>query len=630
LQNKAENLAYLVALTSNVALEFDNPSMVESVVKGLEKDRDLCYVYFLKSDKEIFYKYNPADTAIDLSNISLSNKMLRVFVDGIYRICAPINSAMDSEEVVGYLVMGFSLTELHRQSDINFWVAIWVGLAFIGLTNVIIFIFSKPIISSLKNVIEQISSLSSGNILGLDRIEEKRRDEIGELVDAFNAMLQTLTTLAEQAQIIASDDLYNDTLITTAEGDLSGAFAEMVKNLRALTEQARLIAADDLENDLLATESEGDLSGAFAEMVKKFRNLAKQSRTIAEGDLKSHLLSTETTGTLGGAFAEMVRNLKPLAEQADLIAAGKLSAPALKKEIKGDLGEAFRIMSDNLQELLGNIRTVSEKIKQTLAEILTAAENMIKATRTQTEKITDSSAAITEMSASIQQISDSCKQADEMASEAEGSAGQGAVAVKDTVEGLNTVTEIIQEAFGMTRKLGEKSLAIGNIIGTITEISEQTNLLALNAAIEAARAGEHGRGFSVVAAEVRKLAERTASSAMEIGEIIKSIQTEITSINKAMEQSNQSAMEGKKLAATLEESFRGIQINVNKSNSSMEQITEAMSQQADVCDDIVGAIDTITIAVKDTDNRSHHLLEQVEEMKVTTENLDSQIKKFDV
>jgi methyl-accepting chemotaxis protein len=61
----------------------------------------------------------------------------------------------------------------------------------------------------------------------------------------------------------------------------------------------------------------------------------------------------------------------------------------------------------------------------------------------------------------------------------------------------------------------------------LTKASKQTNLLALNAVIEAARVGEMGKGFSVVAAEFRKLAENTNKVVAELRDIIKGIEEEM-------------------------------------------------------------------------------------------------------
>lgn len=58
-------------------------------------------------------------------------------------------------------------------------------------------------------------------------------------------------------------------------------------------------------------------------------------------------------------------------------------------------------------------------------------------------------------------------------------------------------------------QLEKKLNEINQVVDVIASIAAQTDLLAINAAIEAARAGVAGNGFSVVAAEVKKLARQT-------------------------------------------------------------------------------------------------------------------------
>ncbi|MFL9709036.1 methyl-accepting chemotaxis protein, partial [Aeromonas veronii] len=68
--------------------------------------------------------------------------------------------------------------------------------------------------------------------------------------------------------------------------------------------------------------------------------------------------------------------------------------------------------------------------------------------------------------------------------------------VADTRRITESLEQAMEEAVGITHKLGEFSDNIGSILDVIRAIAEQTNLLALNAAIEAARAGDAGRGFA--------------------------------------------------------------------------------------------------------------------------------------
>lgn len=146
---------------------------------------------------------------------------------------------------------------------------------------------------------------------------------------------------------------------------------------------------------------------------------------------------------------------------------------------------------------------------------------------------------------SITDISSNSATATQLAEKGLDAANQGSRELKRSIAAIHAIQN--------------SSSKVSEIVRVIGDIANQTNLLAFNAAIEAARAGQHGVGFSVVAAEVRKLAESSSSAAREIATLI--------------EESVAQVEEGVEVSQNAAQSFEGILSSVTETGQSVKQIT---------------------------------------------------------
>ena len=259
-----------------------------------------------------------------------------------------------------------------------------------------------------------------------------------------------------------------------------------------------------------------------------------------------------------------------------------------QKDEVGELAYSLQHMSEIMRQTIAAVTAASDNMANASLELSATSQNVSQGASEQASSAEEVSSAIEEMAASIQQNTENAKSTEKISTKVETDIAEGKEQVDKTVNAIREIADKI------------------SIIG---EIAFQTNILALNAAVEAARAGEHGRGFGVVATEVGKLADRSKIAALEINKLTK------ISVSSA---------EG--AGAIMKE----IVPEINKTSGLIREIVSASVQQSAGADQINMAIQQLNQVTQQNAAASEELATNAVELSTQAENLQQTVSFFKV
>ncbi|MBE7732966.1 methyl-accepting chemotaxis protein [Devosia faecipullorum] len=353
-------------------------------------------------------------------------------------------------------------------------------------------------------------------------------------------------------------------------------------------EAARIIADQHARQQMMQ-----QLQRAFGDVVN----------AAMAGDF-SHRVNADFPDAELNSLAASVNGLVETVDQGVTETGSVLAALAdmdLTQRMEGSYEGAFAQLkhhTNTVAETLGNVvsglKTTSRALKTATGEILSGANDLSERTTKQAATIEQTSAAMEQLASTVMANAERAKEASNVAGEATRTAEQGGQVMIDATHAMERITQ--------------SSAKISNIIGLIDDIAFQTNLLALNASVEAARAGEAGKGFAVVAVEVRRLAQSAANASLDVKALI--------------EQSTHEVAGGTRLVGDAAAMLTAM-LDAAKTNSRlMDGIAHDSQEQA-------GAIEEVTVAVRQMDEMTQHNAALVEETNAAIEQTEAQASELD-
>lgn len=423
--------------------------------------------------------------------------------------------------------------------------------------------------SIFENVLNGL--LKGSNEMGIRQVDlPKARAQLTEALTAFEGIKGNIETILQ-----ASTELFE---VKEASGEIFLGSATLLEDARNLN-----AAFGNLPSKrVLPSTPLGIVFGGLA-----LFGIVGMLATLYRDQVKRYQVTQELNQRNQEAILRLLDEMGSLAE-------GDLTVRAtVTEDITGAIADSINFAIEALRSLVTTINETAVQVAAAAQETQATAMHLAEAAEHQAQQITSASAAINEIAVSIDEVSKNSAESADVAQRSVQIAAKGAEVVRQTIQGMDSIRDQIQETSKRIKRLGESSQEIGSIVELINDISEQTNILALNAAIQAASAGEAGRGFAVVADEVQRLAERASNATKRIETLVQTIQADTNEAVSSMEQTTAEVVAGARLAEDAGLALGEIEKVSNDLADLIQNISEAARQQSAAATNISATMNVI-------------------------------------
>ncbi|WP_202710030.1 methyl-accepting chemotaxis protein [Sporosalibacterium faouarense] len=294
---------------------------------------------------------------------------------------------------------------------------ITLGIAFlIGI--IFIILFARHISKPIRKISESLEEVANGD-LTIEEIKVKNRDETGGLAESFNKMLNNLKNIIKSINnssntvSSASDSLSEISKETSTAieevaytiSEIANSSSEQAKDVEdgsvqivELGKEIENVAKLSLDMDDISNKT-NNLAGEGIEVVNTLINKTKESENASKNINEVIVEVNNSTGQIE-VITETIRNI---AEQTNLLA---LNA-SIEAARAGDAGKGFAVVADEIRTLAEQSSEAIQGINGILEEIKNKSEMAVKSMDDAKGIVLEQNVAVSDTENIFNQISES-------------------------------------------------------------------------------------------------------------------------------------------------------------------------------------------------------------------------------
>ena len=384
----------------------------------------------------------------------------------------------------------------------------------------IVFFLIGLLIKPLKTVRNSIETIASGNADLTHRIPEATNDEIGDVVNGFNAFVEKLQgivknlqnsktslitvdtdlqsstqdTSASITEIIANIESVNNQIISQADSvqETAGAVNQISSNIESLEHMIKSQAACVTEASSAVEEMIGNINSvniSVGKMISSFSTLQKHSSEgfTTQSNANEKIIRIEEQSKMLQDANTAIANI---AEQTNLLAMNA----AIEAAHAGEAGKGFAVVADEIRKLsetsTDQSKTIGselQKIQETIQDVVNVSNETntafaaIERSIAETSQIVEQiKGAMEEQQIGSKQIIDALKSMNNSTSEVHSASSEMTESNKhilSEIQKLQDATETmkgsIEEMHTGAEKINETGAALSTISGKVAENIKQ-------------------------------------------------------------------------------------------------------------------------------------------------------------
>jgi len=338
---------------------------------------------------------------------------------------------------------------------INTFISLFIGTVIISLCTRYI------VLKRVKRVLKAMTQAADGDLT--IRIDDKLKDEIGQLSTEFNHMLEQIGTVIEKANKASTDvSAYTSEFTTITEqssntvetisvaiGEIVASAEGQLKQMDLLSESANLISKD-MDHASSAVQAVANIANETNQKADLGLQLIEQTIEKMNTINESVHQSTEVVNALGEKSKEIstiVALITSITDQTNLLA---LNA-SIEAARAGEAGKGFAVVADEVRKLAEESGKAADNIRTLVDDILSQTSSAVYAINSGTQFVEEGREAVEQTGGAfkniveyLQQISHRTKEVTDIVLRVNEKASQTDYATKEIVGIANGTSSGIQ------------------------------------------------------------------------------------------------------------------------------------------------------------------------------------------